>query len=225
MAEEKRALEADLDPEKRGDAPADAPPTTTDAPGGHDDEIASTPFDSPYFIPSLLWLGVAWFGWDSWVRPMEEWLAFNRFGFGFLLGAAIHASVDAVRPHRFLLAGLFFAYSAWLGTLAYLPDTSFSSAFVVHDESRLFATYSFEVAVGGFLFAVIRGLRPGRFLLPGLFWGYAAWFLLRLRLEAPADGLLGLGQQLMWVVPAATAIVLSLQALRAPRGPAAAARP
>ncbi len=84
------------------------------------DGPAATPFDNPYFLPVLLWLFAAWFFWDAWIEPLEEWLRFNRYGFGFLLGLAVHGTVQAVRPVPFLFAGLMLGYAAWLAYLGFL---------------------------------------------------------------------------------------------------------
>jgi hypothetical protein len=39
-----------------------------------DEEPPRTPFDNPFFLPAMLWLFTAWFGWDAWIVPMEEHL-------------------------------------------------------------------------------------------------------------------------------------------------------
>ncbi|MDJ0851177.1 MAG: hypothetical protein QNK04_22620 [Myxococcota bacterium] len=89
--------------------------------GGEEGEgPAATPFDNPYFLPVLLWLFAAWFFWDAWIQPLEEWLRFNRYGFGFLLGLAVHGTIQAVRPVPYLFAALMLAYAAWLATLGFV---------------------------------------------------------------------------------------------------------
>jgi hypothetical protein len=69
--------------------------------GGDDEEAASTPFDSPWFLPVLLWPLAAWFGYDGWFNPeMAEHLTFNRAGFVVLVVAAIWYTIGAVRDAR-----------------------------------------------------------------------------------------------------------------------------
>jgi len=64
-------------------------------------EAPSTPFDSPWFLPVLLWPLSAWFGYDGWFNPeMEEHLLFNRAGFGVLVLAAIWYTIQAVREAK-----------------------------------------------------------------------------------------------------------------------------
>jgi hypothetical protein len=49
-----------------------------------EDEATETPFDHPLFLPAVL-LGLSlWFLWDGFIDPMEEHLAFNRWGFAVL---------------------------------------------------------------------------------------------------------------------------------------------
>ena len=94
----------------------------SEAEPGHTEEEegpAPTPFDNPFFLPVLLWLFTAWFFWDAWIDPLEEWLRFNRYGFGFLLGLSIHGTTQAVRPAPYLFAGLMLAYAAWLAYMGF----------------------------------------------------------------------------------------------------------
>ncbi len=84
------------------------------------EEPAPTPFDNPWFLPVLLWLFSGWFFWDAWIEPLEEWLRFNRYGFGFLLGLSVHATVQALRPVPYLFAALMLVYAAWLGAMGFL---------------------------------------------------------------------------------------------------------
>lgn len=85
---------------------------------------AATPFDNPFFLPVLLWLFTAWFFWDAWIEPLEEWLRFNRYGFGFLLGLAVHGTVQALRPVPYLFAGLMLVYAAWLAYMGFLGSAA-----------------------------------------------------------------------------------------------------
>jgi hypothetical protein len=78
-------------------------PTESDAVEAVDEEseAPSTPFDSPWFLPVLLWPLSAWFGYDGWFNPeMEEHLLFNRAGFGVLVLAAIWYTFQAVRETK-----------------------------------------------------------------------------------------------------------------------------
>ena len=45
-----------------------------------DDELASTPFDNPFFLPVLLLLFAGWFIYDGWFNPDMEWIKFNQVG-------------------------------------------------------------------------------------------------------------------------------------------------
>lgn len=67
---------------------------------GEDDGPPSTPFDNPLFLPILLWLFTAWFCWDAWIEPMEEHLAFNRYGFFVVLVLALYFTWRAIQEKR-----------------------------------------------------------------------------------------------------------------------------
>ena len=65
-----------------------------------DDAPASTPFDSPWFLPVLLWPLSAWFGYDGWLTSDPEMLehsTFNRVGFVVLILAALWTTYQAYR--------------------------------------------------------------------------------------------------------------------------------
>jgi len=64
------------------------------------EEREKTPFDNPFFLPVMLWLFTAWFGWDAWIVPMEEHLAFNRYGFFAALAAALYTTWRALKERR-----------------------------------------------------------------------------------------------------------------------------
>lgn len=66
----------------------------------HSDEPPRTPFDNPFFLPVMLWLFTAWFGWDAWIVPMEDHLAFNRYGFFVVLALAIWFTRKGLIEHR-----------------------------------------------------------------------------------------------------------------------------
>ena len=72
------------------------------SPGGtpQGEEPPRTPFDNPFFLPVMLWLFTAWFGWDAWIVPMEEHLAFNRYGFFVVLALALWFTRKGLREHR-----------------------------------------------------------------------------------------------------------------------------
>ena len=65
-----------------------------------DEEAPRTPFDNPFFLPVMLWLFTAWFGWDAWIVPMEEHLAFNRYGFFVVLVLAVWFTRRGLRERR-----------------------------------------------------------------------------------------------------------------------------
>jgi len=95
-------------------------------PGSEETRPPKTPFDNPFFLPVLLWLATGWFFWDSWITPMEEHLAFNRYGFGFLLGVASYSTVSSleevgrVREIPYFFAGLMTSFALWLAYLGWL---------------------------------------------------------------------------------------------------------
>jgi len=45
------------------------------------EEAPRNPFDNPLFLPVLLFFLALWFGYDGWIKPMVDHLAFNRYGF------------------------------------------------------------------------------------------------------------------------------------------------
>ncbi len=63
---------------------------------------ASTPFDNPVFLPVLLWLFAAWFGYDTFAdtEAGTEWPWFNRIGFVVTLVLAIYYTVQARRARE-----------------------------------------------------------------------------------------------------------------------------
>jgi hypothetical protein len=80
------------DEEPRTEEPAQDPEL-------EDEELASTPFDSPWFVPVLLWAGAAWFGYDivTNAEAYQEWPNFNRGGFAVLSVAAVYTTWRAYR--------------------------------------------------------------------------------------------------------------------------------
>jgi hypothetical protein len=73
---------------------------TSEKPPEPEDAPAKTPFDNPWFLPVMLWLFTVWFGWDAWIVPMEEHLAFNRYGFFVVLALALWFTWKALKERR-----------------------------------------------------------------------------------------------------------------------------
>jgi hypothetical protein len=73
--------EADREPEKSEEA----------------NEGVSTPFEKPFFMPVLLVLLAAWFGYDGWFNPEIESILFNRVVFGLLVALAIYTTWQDVQ--------------------------------------------------------------------------------------------------------------------------------
>ena len=69
-------------------------------PSGEEEAPPKTPFDNPFFLPVMLWLCTAWFGWDAWIEPMEDHLAFNRYGFFVVLALALWFTWRLVKERR-----------------------------------------------------------------------------------------------------------------------------
>ncbi len=80
----------------------------------------SGPFDHPAFLPVILVAVALWFGYDGWFNEEIESVRFNRYGFGFLLGAALYFALDELTRLPYLTALLFLGYALWLGALALL---------------------------------------------------------------------------------------------------------
>ncbi len=57
----------------------------------------STPFEKPFFMPVLLVLLAAWFGYDGWFNPEIESILFNRVVFGLLVVLAIYTTWQDVQ--------------------------------------------------------------------------------------------------------------------------------
>ena len=74
--------------------------STPEKPPEEEEGPPKTPFDNPYFLPVMLWLFTAWFGWDAWIVPMEEHLEFNRYGFFVVLALALWFTWKAVQEKR-----------------------------------------------------------------------------------------------------------------------------
>ena len=65
-----------------------------------DDEIASTPFDNPFFLPVILLGFCVWFAYDGWFNPDMEWIKFNRVGAGVTLVLGVWFTWKAIRERR-----------------------------------------------------------------------------------------------------------------------------
>jgi len=62
-----------------------------------------TPFDNPFFLPVLLWIFAAWFGYDAFFNVdehMQEYLTFNRVGFPIALLLAVYFTANGLREKR-----------------------------------------------------------------------------------------------------------------------------
>jgi len=67
------------------------------------EEVPRNPFDNPLFLPVLLFGLALWFGYDGWINQdpkMLEHLAFNRYGFGFLVVAFVWSAIRARAARR-----------------------------------------------------------------------------------------------------------------------------
>jgi len=89
-------------------------------PGEPDGEDTSSPFDHPAFLPVIVGAFALWFGYDGWFNTETESVLFNRYGFGFLAGAAAYFALDEFARRPYLLPALWLGYAVWLGALAML---------------------------------------------------------------------------------------------------------
>ena len=67
------------------------------------EEPVRTPFDNPLFLPVLLWIFAAWFGYDAFFNVdehMQEYLTFNRIGFPIALLLAVYFTIKGLREKR-----------------------------------------------------------------------------------------------------------------------------
>ncbi len=96
---------------------------------GVDEEVeagpAPTPFDHPLFLPAVCIAFTLWFGYDTYIHPMEEHMDFNFYGFRVVLAASVWYGYLAfcemqervVMP--WVLPAIFAALAAWLGAEAF----------------------------------------------------------------------------------------------------------
>lgn len=125
-----------------------------------EDDRASSPFDHPAFLPVLVFAMALWFGYDGWFNETIESVRFNRYGFGFLIGAGIYFTLVEVTRARFLLPLLLLGYAAWLGGLDWLgaPDSWYKEV----ESARLFNRYGALTALGLAVVAALRDLVRAR---------------------------------------------------------------
>jgi hypothetical protein len=64
---------------------------------GKSNDGVTTPFEKPFFMPVLLVLLAAWFGYDGWFNPEIESILFNRVVFGVLVLLAIYTTWQDVQ--------------------------------------------------------------------------------------------------------------------------------
>ena len=69
-----------------------------------DEEIASTPFDNPFFLPVILIGFAIWFTYDGWFNPDMEWIKFNRVG--ALVTAVLGSGAGPSATTRSISAGV-----------------------------------------------------------------------------------------------------------------------
>ncbi|HXK25704.1 MAG TPA: hypothetical protein VMS55_23745 [Myxococcota bacterium] len=120
----------------------------------HGEERAASPFDHPAFLPVLVFAMALWFGYDGWFNETIESVRFNRYGFGFLCGAAIYFTLVERTRARFLLPLLLCGYALWLAGLGWLGS---SNAWYSDVESaRAFNRYGALTAIGLAAVAALR---------------------------------------------------------------------
>jgi len=74
------------------------PPPSVD-----DEEVASTPFDNPWFLPIMFVGFTFWFGYDGWINQdpdMLEHVQFNRWGTLVLVLLAVYTGWKARKETR-----------------------------------------------------------------------------------------------------------------------------
>ncbi|MDH3520932.1 MAG: hypothetical protein OEM49_10800 [Myxococcales bacterium] len=119
-----------------------------------EDAERSSPFDHPAFLPVIVGAFALWFGFDGWFNADIESIRFNRYGFGFLLGAAIYFTLDEYARLPYLLSALWLGYAVWLGAFAMFGAPG--DWFYDEPQARLFNRYA---SLGFLLLAVLAALR------------------------------------------------------------------
>lgn len=142
---------------EREDDPSEAQAARDAEPRDRDEdeeEDASSPFDHPAFLPVIVTAVALWFGFDGWFDPDTESIRFNRYGFGFLAGAALYFTLDEFARFPYLTPLLFLGYAIWLGALATFgsPDAWYSD----EPMARLFNRYA---GIGFLALAALAALR------------------------------------------------------------------
>ena len=105
-------------------------PSPDDASGGSNVEGAETPpaptpFDHPFFLPAVCIGFTLWFGYDTYIHPMEDHLDFNFYGFKVVLAASVwygylaFCEVKELPAQVWVLPGIFTLLAAWLGAEAF----------------------------------------------------------------------------------------------------------
>ncbi len=133
-------------------------------------EPASSPFDHPYFLPALLFVFAAWFGYDGWYNEEIEAVMFNRYGFVVLLMAGVYTSLDTFVRNPFLLPGFLAAGGGILVYFGWFTDPN---------EQRLFDQIAGVAVLSSALYLAVQVYVQSLFLLPALVFagaGVLAWF-------------------------------------------------
>ena len=86
---------------------------------------APTPFDHPFFLPAVCIGFTLWFGYDTYIHPLEEHLDFNYYGFKIVLAASVwygylaFCEIKERRVEVWVLPTIFGLLAAWLGAEAF----------------------------------------------------------------------------------------------------------
>jgi hypothetical protein len=121
-------------------------------PGADDEGPPQTPFDSPYFLPILVWGFTLYFGYDAWIAN-HEYVKFNRFGFGIGLAASIYYTATTLRRLPYALCATWAALALWFGYMGFLADGWWNDG-----EEAMVGDY---FAKGTFVFSVLASAISG----------------------------------------------------------------
>lgn len=100
-------------------------PSDSNSPAEPDEGPPPTPFDHPLFLPVLFLVGAGWFGWDTYIQPLEEHLDFNFYGFKLILAAALWFGYKGIFEMRgqelspYVLPAVWLALAIWFGWEAF----------------------------------------------------------------------------------------------------------